>query len=224
MPAIEWALAHPSGGLKHIPTGARRLALLNQADTLDVMQQADVRQAARRLLAVYDAVALSALAPNSHTSSATSVAARIHAVYEPAAAIVLAAGAARRMGAPKLLLPWQGEPVIRATARLALASGAQQAIVVTGSHAAEMERALDGLPVQIVHNPDWQSGQAASLAAGLRAAAGNTGAALFLLGDQPRARRFWLRWPADNAPTRCCSTGSPSRIYWRCAETRADAR
>jgi molybdenum cofactor cytidylyltransferase len=89
------------------------------------------------------------------------------------------------MGAPKLLLPWQGEPVIRATARLALASGAQQAIVVTGSHAAEMERALDGLPVQIVHNPDWQSGQAASLAAGLRAAAGNTGAALFLLGDQP---------------------------------------
>lgn len=181
--ALGRVLAHPLGGLKNVPAGARRLALLNQVDALGAGHSAGVHEMAQRLLAAYDAVALAALSPGGEQAG---VAARVDSVYEPAAAIILAAGAARRMGAPKLLLPWRGETVIRTTARLALACGAQQAIVVIGSHADEMERALEGLPVQIVYNPDWQSGQASSLATGLQATTGNTGRAVFLLGDQPQ--------------------------------------
>jgi molybdenum cofactor cytidylyltransferase len=40
--------------------------------------------------------------------------------------------------------------------------------------------------VELVHNPDWGDGQSSSLQAGLRALRPETGAAIFLLADQPQ--------------------------------------
>lgn len=103
----------------------------------------------------------------------------------PVAGIILAAGAASRMGRPKLLLPWKGETLIHRAARTALAAGLQPVVVVTGAAHPDIQAALADLPVLVVNNPDWESGQSTSLRAGIRALPEQTRAVLFLLGDQP---------------------------------------
>jgi len=45
------------------------------------------------------------------------------------AGIILGAGAASRMGQPKLLLPWKGEALIRHAARTALEAGLEPVLV-----------------------------------------------------------------------------------------------
>ncbi|CAG1007588.1 hypothetical protein ANAEL_03556 [Anaerolineales bacterium] len=57
--AMEDVLCHPYGGLKNIPVSARRIALLNQADTPDLCFQAC--ELAVRLLSTYQSVIVSAL-------------------------------------------------------------------------------------------------------------------------------------------------------------------
>ena len=86
------------------------------------------------------------------------------------AAIVLAAGAARRMrGRDKLLEPVGGRPVLRAVAEAALASRADEVVVVLPPGAPARRAALAGLAVAVVEAPDWAEGMAASLRAGLAA-------------------------------------------------------
>ncbi len=105
---------------------------------------------------------------------------------EPIAGIILAAGASKRMGQPKLLLPWQGEPLIRHVARTAIEAGLSPVLVVTGAHGEEIQAALNDLQVQIIPNSDWEAGQSTSVRAGVGALPGETGAAVFFLGDQPQ--------------------------------------
>lgn len=101
------------------------------------------------------------------------------------AGIILAAGAASRMGQPKLLLPWKGEALIRHAVRAALEGGLQPVVVVTGAGADEMQLVLAGLSIQLAHNPDWQAGQSTSVRIGVQALPEETQAVIFLLGDQP---------------------------------------
>lgn len=101
------------------------------------------------------------------------------------AGIILAAGAATRMGQPKLLLPWKGEALVCHGARVALAAGLDPVVVVAGSAIGEMRHALQDISVQVVENPDWAAGQSTSVRAGIRALPENTQATFFLLGDQP---------------------------------------
>lgn len=101
------------------------------------------------------------------------------------AAILLAAGASRRMGrGNKLLLPIEGEPMIRRAARTLLASRSASVTVVTGHEAALIEAALEGLAVHLVHNPRHADGQMTSVRAGILAAEVPDGY-LIGLGDQP---------------------------------------
>ena len=101
------------------------------------------------------------------------------------AGVILAAGAASRMGQPKLLLPWQGQSLIRHAARTALQAGLAPVLVVTGASAPEMQAALAGLDLLLAHNPDWLAGQSGSVRVGIRALPAQTEAVIFLLGDQP---------------------------------------
>jgi molybdenum cofactor cytidylyltransferase len=119
--ALTRALIHPEGGLKNIPPAARRVALLNQADTPDLQAQADT--IAKALLPTYQAVIIASLKEK-----------RVYAVREPIAGIVLAAGEARRYGMPKQLLDWRGEPFVRVVAKTALEAGLSPVIVVTGAY------------------------------------------------------------------------------------------
>ncbi|MBN1890699.1 MAG: nucleotidyltransferase family protein [Thermoflexales bacterium] len=101
------------------------------------------------------------------------------------AGIILAAGASRRMERPKPLLTWRGEPFIRRIARTALAAGLWPVVIVTGAHAEEVRAAVADLPVEVSYNPDWEAGQSTSVRAGLSSLPPETGAAIFLLADQP---------------------------------------
>jgi molybdenum cofactor cytidylyltransferase len=102
------------------------------------------------------------------------------------AAIVLAAGHGARFDATrgKLLTDFGGRPLVRCAVEAALGSKAPKTIVVTGHTRDEMERALAGLPVVFAYNPDFASGMASSLRAGLAHAADSAGA-LALLADMP---------------------------------------
>lgn len=188
--ALCSAMLHPQGGLKSIPAQARRVALLNQADT--PLLQAAAHSMAGRLLGAYQAIIVASLAP-SHSTEIPAVAGGVMAVHEPVAGIVLAAGGSKRFGEPKQLLRWQGEPLVRLAASTALKAGLQPVVVVTGAYAAEVDQVLDGLQVKTIHNPDWQSGQSTSVKAGLHTLPGETGAVIYLLADQPRVSEHLLR-------------------------------
>jgi molybdenum cofactor cytidylyltransferase len=101
------------------------------------------------------------------------------------AGIILAAGAASRMGQPKLLLPWKEETLIHKTAQTALQALLDPVVIVTGSGGREIAQAVIDLPVTIAQNPDWQTGQSTSVRAGIQALPTSTRAVVFLLGDQP---------------------------------------
>ncbi len=100
-------------------------------------------------------------------------------------AILLAAGTSSRLGRNKLLLPLGGGCVVQRAARTLIDSRAAEVIVVTGHQDAKVRAALEGMSVRIAHNPDFNSGQASSLLAGLKAAQESADGYLFALGDQP---------------------------------------
>ena len=165
-------LTHPAGGLKNIPARARRVALLNQAETPEL--QSTGGQIARDLLGNFDSALVGSLQQNDfHT-------------IERTAGILLAAGESKRFGQPKQLLDWKGKPFVRHVAETALHAGLSPVIVVTGSNAEQVEKAVTRLDVTIVRNENWQGGQSASIAAGVKALPKNTGASIFLLADQPQ--------------------------------------
>jgi len=103
------------------------------------------------------------------------------------AAIVLGAGAARRMrGRDKLLEPVaDGRPILRAVTCAARASHADSVVVVLPPDAGARRAALDGLDVAIVEAADCAEGMAASLRAGLRAVSDSADAVVVVLADMP---------------------------------------
>ncbi len=101
------------------------------------------------------------------------------------AAVVLAAGFARRMGRQKLLLELDGKPIVRWSVENVLPHVAD-CVVVTGQDDAAVRSALGGLAVRFAVNPRPQDGQGSSIAVGIAALEPRTAAALVVLGDQPR--------------------------------------
>lgn len=192
--ALAKVLTHPQSGLKNIPKTARRVVLLNQADTAELQSAAQTLTSS--LLPVYQAVLISNLLHD-----------HIYAVHEPIAGIVLAAGESKRFGKPKQLLEWKGQPFVRAVAQTALRAGLAPVLVVTGANAEEVAAAVRDLDVLIVRNEDWQSGQGSSIREGIKALTpppslrdtspksfgfgggwegDEVGGAVFLLTDQPQ--------------------------------------
>jgi molybdenum cofactor cytidylyltransferase len=103
------------------------------------------------------------------------------------AAIVLAAGRSTRMGGPnKLLAEVAGRPLVRIAAQEALASRASPVVVVTGHQRELVEHALEGLPVRLIHNPDFAQGLGTSLSAGVAAVPPEADGAVVCLGDMPQ--------------------------------------
>jgi molybdenum cofactor cytidylyltransferase len=88
-------------------------------------------------------------------------------------AILLAAGASRRMGTPKPLLLWQGEPLGRSVARRLQEGGASEVIVIVSPDAVgdAITTALSELPgIRTVTNPDPNRGMLSSVQAGIDSA------------------------------------------------------
>lgn len=107
------------------------------------------------------------------------------------AAIVLAAGRSTRFsggaeGATKLVAEIGGAPMVRLAVEAALGSGAAPVILVTGHARERVMAALAGLDVREARNPDFASGIASSVKAGISAVPAASAAALVFLGDMPR--------------------------------------
>jgi molybdenum cofactor cytidylyltransferase len=94
-------------------------------------------------------------------------------------------------GANKLLEPVGGVPMIRRTVEAVLSSETRPVLVVTGHQADAVRASLAGLAVAFVHNPDFASGLAGSLKAGIAALPPEADGAVVCLGDMPFVR------PAD---------------------------
>jgi molybdenum cofactor cytidylyltransferase len=100
--------------------------------------------------------------------------------------VILAAGASTRMGVAKQSLPLHGIPLLQRAVQTATAAGAGPIVVVLGARAHELQPILLGQPVQVVINPDWQSGMGTSIRAGIAALHGQPiDAAMIFLCDQP---------------------------------------
>jgi molybdenum cofactor cytidylyltransferase len=101
-------------------------------------------------------------------------------------AVILAAGRSTRMGGPnKLLAELGGRTLVRIVTEQALASKASSVIVVTGHQADQVEKALHGLKVKFVRNPDFAAGLASSVKAGIAAVPEAADGAVVCLGDMP---------------------------------------
>jgi molybdenum cofactor cytidylyltransferase len=102
------------------------------------------------------------------------------------AALILAAGQARRMGGPNKLLAKVGErPLARIAAEAALQSKAVSVTVVTGHRADDVRSALEGLDVAFVHNPEHEQGLSTSLRAGVESLPADVDGVVVLLADMP---------------------------------------
>jgi len=181
--ALVRVLTHSAGGQKHIPTGARKIIVLNQAETTEL--QSIAHGMVDPLISRFDAVVVSCLAAEN-----------IFAVHEPIAGIVIAAGASTRFGKPKQLLDWKGQPFVRAVARTALEAGLSPVIVVVGANGEQVKAAVADLNVLIVKNAEWKNGQGSSIKAGISkliTSHTSTGGAIFLLADQPQITTSIIR-------------------------------
>ncbi len=100
--------------------------------------------------------------------------------------ILLAAGMSTRMGQPKALLDWGGEPLICYQIRQLQEAGVDEVVVVLGYRADDIHRKLHGLTYRSVLNPVYQLGRAGSLRAGAKAVSPEASAIVLLNVDQPR--------------------------------------
>lgn len=188
-------ITHPLGGAKGLRAGMRFLPFLNKADTAP-------RLASGRLVA-------SRLAQKGYSSIVGAVgnseADPVVERWGPTAAVILAAGTSRRMGRPKQLLEWRGQPLVVHAVKAAVDSRADQVIIVLGAHQQQIQAALAGAfdwhrgRVRVVNNPAWADGQSTSVLAALQALPDECQAVMFLPVDQPGLpssllRRMWRLW------------------------------
>ncbi len=109
-------------------------------------------------------------------------------------AIVLAAGESKRMGQPKMLLPWGRRTVIEQVVSVITKAGVDDMLVVAGGVKEQIEKVLVGYPVQILYNEAYANGEMlSSLQCGLRALKAEAMAALIVLGDQPQVQERSVR-------------------------------
>jgi molybdenum cofactor cytidylyltransferase len=101
------------------------------------------------------------------------------------AAILLAAGQSRRMGAFKPLLPFGNKTVIECCIDYLREGGVETIVVVLGHRAEDVRKILAGREIIFAVNPDPKSEMGASIAAGVSALPQSCEAALIALSDHP---------------------------------------
>jgi molybdenum cofactor cytidylyltransferase len=101
-------------------------------------------------------------------------------------AVVLAAGAGRRMGGiAKSLIRLEGVPLIRRELIALSGAGVDEVVVVTGYARDAIEEQVQSFPVTLAHNAAHAEGQQGSVHVGLTALSGSFDAVIIVLADQP---------------------------------------
>lgn len=112
-------------------------------------------------------------------------------------AIILAAGKSRRMGQPKMVLPWEETTVLGQVVKVFFEAGIRNLFIVTGGDREIVEheilRLYNKFPITPVYNPDHEkSGMLSSILAGLNAIPQDVEAVMIGLGDQPQVEMATL--------------------------------
>lgn len=100
-------------------------------------------------------------------------------------AILLAAGASKRFGGPKLLLPLGNSTILERSVDNLLGSKVSEVIVVIGYRAHEVGRVIADKPVKIVVNRFYRQGMSTSLRVGLGMVSKHATAIMIALADLP---------------------------------------
>lgn len=105
------------------------------------------------------------------------------------AALVLAAGQSRRMGAAnKLLADIDGKAMVTRVLETVAKSQCVSTLLVTGHEADAVGALAEGLGVPHLHNPDYAQGLSTSLKAGLAGLGDDIDGVIVCLGDMPRLK------------------------------------
>lgn len=104
------------------------------------------------------------------------------------AAVILAAGASRRLGRPKQLLPYGDGVLLDAVLATARRCGFAQTVLALGGAAEEVLGTVDTTGCEVALNPDYGQGCSSSIAAAVGVLRPDTSAVVLLLGDQPGVR------------------------------------
>jgi len=139
------------------------------------------------------------------------------------AGVLLAAGAATRMGRNKVLVELEGESLLRRAARRAIEAGLDPVVVVLGHEATRAEAELAGLRCTAVLNGEYARGMNTSLSAGVDALPAEATAAVVLLADMPfvdaaAIRAVVARYQESGAPVVTARYGevtAPPTLYDR---------
>jgi molybdenum cofactor cytidylyltransferase len=100
-------------------------------------------------------------------------------------AILLAAGESKRMGSPKMLLPFNGMTVIEQVIVNVLSAGISNPLIVLGSDHEAILEIIIGHPVSHCYNENYRNGMLSSVQCGFASLDCKSNAVLILPGDQP---------------------------------------
>lgn len=114
--------------------------------------------------------------------------------------IVLAAGLSTRMGEPKALLEWGGEPLLAYQVRQLKEAGVDEVVVVLGHRSDDVHRKVGKLPCRVMFNARYQFGRAGSLRIGAKAVTRDAESIVVTSVDQPRPAAFIKQLIAAHTP------------------------
>lgn len=100
-------------------------------------------------------------------------------------AIILAAGESKRMGSPKLVLPFRGKTIIENVIGNISRSKIENMILVLGADSEKIIKAVEGADVKLCYNENYSQGMLSSVRCGFSSLPHDFRAALVFQGDQP---------------------------------------
>ncbi|MBT8273801.1 MAG: nucleotidyltransferase family protein [Bacteroidia bacterium] len=112
------------------------------------------------------------------------------------AVLIPAAGASKRIGAPKQLLKWSTSNLLGHSIETAQALEAKEIIVVLGAYFEKIKSEINQYKVQILENRSWELGLGSTIAVGidhLIQSKESFDAVLIMLPDQPLIVPYYLQ-------------------------------
>ena len=100
-------------------------------------------------------------------------------------AVILAAGESKRMGTPKMLLPFNGSTMIESITAVVTRSNVNKTLIVVGAEKESLVHLPGILPVVCCYNDNYKEGMLSSVKCGFRNIPTGTRAVLVFQGDQP---------------------------------------